>query len=287
MSHCKTEVQQGRIAHALIGVWALQSYSDLIEGLPPHYPFGNNPDGLLIYTSDGFVSAVLMARDRPNLGGNGFTDGTADQYASAGKGFIGYTGKYEMDEAQSIVTHRPLAAFAPNMVGSMQQRRVELEGDVLVLIAEHAHSTDLPATKSRLEWARVSGRPDREGPMTEAEVLKVHTICFYEALKSQDFEALEGLYSDRYLLVRPDGSILNKQQVLEDLRVQGLTFQSIDLEKEQVRLFGSVAILTGESRTVSTRGSISSHAHFRFAAVYSQDDAGIRLVHFQSTGLPD
>jgi hypothetical protein len=123
--------------------------------------------------------------------------------------------------------------------------------------------------------------------MTEAEVLRIHTVCFYGALKSQDFEALEGLYSDRYMLVRPDGSILNKQQVLKDLREQGLTFQSIDLEREQVRLFGSVAILTGESRTTSARGDITSHAHFRFAAVYSQEDAGIRLVHFQSTGLPD
>jgi hypothetical protein len=155
MSHCKSEAQRGQIAEALIGVWTLQNYSDVAEGLPPRYPLGSRPEGLLIYTPDGFVSAVLMAPHRPNLGGNGFTDGTADQYAPAGKGFIGYTGRYEMDEAQSIVTHRPLVAFAPNMVGSIQQRRVELEGDVLVLIAEHAPSTDLPAIKSRLEWARV------------------------------------------------------------------------------------------------------------------------------------
>jgi hypothetical protein len=123
--------------------------------------------------------------------------------------------------------------------------------------------------------------------MTEAEVLRIHTNCFYGALTSQDFAALERLYSDRYMLVRPDGSILNKQQVLKDLREEGLAFESIDLEREQVRLFGSVAILTGDSRTVSVRRGITSRAHFRLAAVYSQEDAGIQLVHFQSTGLPD
>jgi ketosteroid isomerase-like protein len=124
--------------------------------------------------------------------------------------------------------------------------------------------------------------------MTEAEVLRIHTNGFYGALKSQDFAALEELYSDRYMLVRPDGSSLNKQQVLKDLREQGLVFESIGLEQEQVRLFGSVAILTGESRTVSSRGGTTSRAHFRLAAVYSQEDGGmIRLVHFQSTGLPD
>jgi hypothetical protein len=32
------------------------------------------------------------------------------------------------------------------------------------------------------------------------------------------------------MLVRPDGSVLNKGQVLKDLREQGLTFRSIDLK---------------------------------------------------------
>jgi ketosteroid isomerase-like protein len=123
--------------------------------------------------------------------------------------------------------------------------------------------------------------------MTAAEVLRVHTGSFYGALKSQDFAMLEKLYSERYMLIRPDGSVLNKQQVLRDLRERGLTFPSIELEREQVRLFGSVAILTGESRTVSCRGDNTTRAHFRLVAVYSQEDTGIQLVHFQSTNLPE
>jgi Lipocalin-like domain len=161
MPHCKTDTHRALSADALIGVWALRRYSDVTEGLPPQYPFGDDPEGLLIYTPDGFVSAVLMARNRPNLSGNGFTDGTPDQYTSAGKGFIGYTGRYEMDEVRSLVIHHPLVAFAPNMVGSIQQRLVELEGDVLVLTAEHAQPAGLPVIRSRLEWARV--RPVQTG----------------------------------------------------------------------------------------------------------------------------
>jgi ketosteroid isomerase-like protein len=122
--------------------------------------------------------------------------------------------------------------------------------------------------------------------MTEAEVLRIHQDSFYAALKDQDFATLEKLYSDRYMLIRPDGSVLNKQQVLQDLREGGLTFQSIGLEREQVGLFGSVAILTGESRTVSLRNGNETRAHFRLVAVYAQEDTAIRLVHFQSTGLP-
>jgi hypothetical protein len=156
MSHSETDTRKGMIADALIGVWTLRKYSEVTEGLPPHDPFGSDPEGLLIYTPDGFVSALLMARGRPNLSGSGFTDGTPDEYTSAGKSFLGYSGKYEVDEAGSVVTHYPVVAFAPNMVGNPQQRLVELEGDVLVLTAEHAQSADLPAIKSRLEWARMT-----------------------------------------------------------------------------------------------------------------------------------
>ena len=121
--------------------------------------------------------------------------------------------------------------------------------------------------------------------MTKEEVLKIHTDVFYGSLKSQNYAALEELYSDDYMLVRPDGSVLNKQEVLQDLRNNGLTFHSIDLLQSLVRIYGSTALVTGESRTVTSRNRMESHAHFRFIAVYSRVGDSIRLVHFQSTTL--
>jgi hypothetical protein len=164
MSHSRTHTiaQKGPIAAALIGVWTLRKYSDIMEGLPAQHPFGLNPEGLLIYTPDGFVSALLMAPGRPNLSGNGLTDGTPDQYTAAGRSFIGYSGVYEVDEALSVVTHHPLVAFAPNMIGSGQKRLVELNGDVLALTAEHVQPDSVAATKSRLEWVRVKGGQPEE-----------------------------------------------------------------------------------------------------------------------------
>jgi ketosteroid isomerase-like protein len=121
--------------------------------------------------------------------------------------------------------------------------------------------------------------------MTEDEVLRIHTNVFYGSLKSQDHAALEELYSDDYMLVRPDGAVLNKHEVLLDLRVNGLTFHSIDAREITVRIYGSTAVVTGESKTVTSRKGIEGHAHFRFVAVYSRVGNSIRLVHFQSTAL--
>jgi lipocalin-like protein len=161
MLNDQTLTRRSPIAEALIGVWRLREFSDVTEGTAATYPFGRDPEGLLVYTPDGFVSALLMARGRPNLSGNGFTEGTPDQYTSAGKSFIGYTGRYDVDEARLVVTHRPTVAFAPNMIGSIQQRFVDLRGDVLVLTAEHVQAAGVPATKSRLEWVRVKAASDR------------------------------------------------------------------------------------------------------------------------------
>ena len=121
--------------------------------------------------------------------------------------------------------------------------------------------------------------------MTKDEILKIHTDRFLSALTAQNYTALEALYSDDYMLVRPDGSVLNKQEVLQDLRTNGLKFHSIDLLQSLVRIYGSTAVVTGESRTVTSRHGAENRAHFRFIAVYARDGESIRLVHFQSTTL--
>jgi hypothetical protein len=119
--------------------------------------------------------------------------------------------------------------------------------------------------------------------MTTEQVLRLHSEGFNRALTQQDYDALEGIYSEMYMLVRPDGSVLNKQQVLKDLREQGLRIHSIELEDAVVRIVGSVAILTAASKTVSSRNGKESQAHVRLVAVYGQEGSAIRLVHFQST----
>jgi ketosteroid isomerase-like protein len=118
--------------------------------------------------------------------------------------------------------------------------------------------------------------------MTAEQVLQLHSEGFNRALTQQDYHALDGIHSEMYMLVRPDGTVLNKQEVLKDLREQ-LRIRSIELEEAIVRVVGSVAILTAASKTVSSRNGRQSQAYFRLVAVYGQEGGTIRLVHFQST----
>ena len=123
--------------------------------------------------------------------------------------------------------------------------------------------------------------------MTEAEVLRTHVDLFNGALKSRDWDELAAIYSDDYMLVRPDGSVLSREAVLKDLRVGGLEFKEIEIADVKVRIHGDTAILTAASRTVTSRQGKEAKSHIRLVAVYVADQSRPRLVHFQSVSLAD
>jgi ketosteroid isomerase-like protein len=123
--------------------------------------------------------------------------------------------------------------------------------------------------------------------MTEAEVTSTHVDVFNRALESRDLDALAAIYSDDYMLVRPDGSVLSKEDVLTDLRIGGLAFKAIEIADVKVRIHGDTAILTAASRTVASRHGKEASSHIRLVAIYVTDRGSPRLAHFQSVLLPD
>ncbi len=121
--------------------------------------------------------------------------------------------------------------------------------------------------------------------MTPTSVLRTHQEVFYRALLHQDWSTLTALYADDYNMVRSDGTSLSKQEVLNDLQVGGLVFRSIKLMDTRVRLVGSMAVLTGESRTTAERQGVVSESHFRLVAIYVEAEGTVHLLHFQSTDI--
>ena len=89
--------------------------------------------------------------------------------------------------------------------------------------------------------------------MTAEDVIRTHTEGFNRALTTHDLDALSAIYADDYMLVRADGSVLGKEDVLRDLGPGGLRFTSIELANVSVRIYDQTALLTGDSRTVRAR----------------------------------
>jgi ketosteroid isomerase-like protein len=122
--------------------------------------------------------------------------------------------------------------------------------------------------------------------MTPEEVSRTHREDFYGALRKNDFEKLSQIYSDDYMLVRPDGSAFSKAQILDDLKTHAMSFNSIELMNEKIRIYGPVGVLTGDSTITAVRDGRVSRTAFRLVAVYCEQNDRIELVHFQSSPLP-
>ena len=122
--------------------------------------------------------------------------------------------------------------------------------------------------------------------MTVEDVVRTHTEGFNRALTTRDLDALSAIYADDYMLVRPDGSLLGKDDVLRDLRAGGLRFTSIEIANVRVRIYDQTALLTGDGRTVASRNGAEVSGRIRLLAVYVHDRSRLRLAHFQSASLP-
>lgn len=119
--------------------------------------------------------------------------------------------------------------------------------------------------------------------MTQDDVIRAHHEGFYAALLRNDLQKLSDVYADDYVLVRTDGSVLSKAQILEDLTIHPISFKKLELSNAQVRIHGSVGILTGVSRTVAVRDGIESNVRSQMIAVYAEENKKLVLVHFQTT----
>jgi hypothetical protein len=137
--------------HSLVGTWRLVDWTASV-GTAVTRPFGGEAEGLLTYTADGRMWAILQRRDRPTLGTGTLAAATAEQRAAAAAGFLSYAGSYTLD-GDRVIHHVEMSLF-PDWVGEDQVRLVEwVEGD-LVLATPPSTTTAGRVVVNRLRWRR-------------------------------------------------------------------------------------------------------------------------------------
>ena len=164
-----TGLAASSFASRLVGVWTLVAYTDEQPGREDIHPFGPQPQGFLIYTADGFVSAQLMKPGRSAFQSSDWHHGTPEEYQESGSGYIAYCGRYEVDEEKATVTHIPSVALLPNLIHGRQVRSIDLHGDRLTLRAAGAPIINGIPITSRLEWKRVIPTPGVSLPCHDAK----------------------------------------------------------------------------------------------------------------------
>ena len=115
------------------GTWRLlECYGKWTDGRIS-YPYGEKPEGQLIYDGHGSFSGQIVGSDRPSFQSGNLLKGTPEEIKTAFEGYIAYYGAYEVDDYKGQVTHRVAGALFPNWIGDTQTRNFEFEGERLRL----------------------------------------------------------------------------------------------------------------------------------------------------------
>jgi hypothetical protein len=76
----------------LIGAWTLERYTvQDVESGEVSYPMGQNPEGPILYTADGYMSAQLSSGERNLFESGDIFGGSANEYVKAGRSYIAYS----------------------------------------------------------------------------------------------------------------------------------------------------------------------------------------------------
>jgi hypothetical protein len=143
----------------VLGTWELVSYTaEESDGGPVTYPLGPDALGLIMYTSDGYMSAQIMRPDRPAFDRPETGGGTPQQAAAAAAGYLAYSGPFTVDENTGVLHHQPRVSLLPNWLNLTQLRHSTLDGDHLTLSAVTT-APDGVDTISTLVWKRAPKHP--------------------------------------------------------------------------------------------------------------------------------
>jgi hypothetical protein len=141
----------------LIGAWKLVSYVEKpVDGSLPTYPFGEDAQGIIMYTHDGFMSAQLSARERTPFASDDWYKGKPEEFGDAASSYFAYTGPFQVDEEKQTLTHSMFISLFPNWIGQTQPRVVHVDRDFLTVTTEKAVESQGKMVKPELRWKRAT-----------------------------------------------------------------------------------------------------------------------------------
>lgn len=146
----------------LIGAWHLVRYVERpVDGSPAREPMTQNPQGLILYTSDGYMSAQLCTPGRRHFASNDWFVGSAEDFRAEATSYIAYSGPWEIGPEPDTLIHGMDVSLFPNWSDQRQIRKVQLDGDRLVLRSQAPVRSGGTLVDAELEWRRASPWPAR------------------------------------------------------------------------------------------------------------------------------
>jgi hypothetical protein len=144
---CLVQPASAQDASKLAGVWKLASWQVQYVGENPKEPFGSNPKGRLIVTTDGYWTVLITKAGREPAANN------ADR-AKLLRTMVGYSGQFKLEGDK--ITSSPDITWNEVGTGKNQVRYVKMDGEKLVISSPEQASVLEPGKRvtTTLTWER-------------------------------------------------------------------------------------------------------------------------------------
>ena len=122
--------------------------------------------------------------------------------------------------------------------------------------------------------------------MTAQKEVSAAENRFFAALLEADGGALDALLTPDFVLIDVlTGSEIPGPALREVVAGRQLVFESVERVDSRVRVYGSAAVVTGQTRMGGRYQQQSWSAHSRYTHVYVRGDDGWRLASAQGTPI--
>ena len=87
----------------IVGTWKLVSWEQTLQDGAKNNRFGNNANGINVFTPDGHFTLIMMRSDLPKVSSGNPEKLTGEKAQTLARGSIAYFGTYTVDETSSTV----------------------------------------------------------------------------------------------------------------------------------------------------------------------------------------
>src|SRR5262249_24653328 len=120
----------------------------------------------------------------------------------------------------------------------------------------------------------------------EEELLTLENY-FAEAIVKNDPEAIGQFVSDDWIIIDPDGGIVDRARFFELIKSGALTHEMMESEDFRVRVYGDSAVVTGITRTEGKFMGQGFSTQERATDVFMKRDGRWQCVLTHLTRLPN
>ena len=117
-----------------IGSWSLVSINNIYQDGSRIAPYGEKPQGVLIFDAKGNYAIQIMKANRPLIVSGNKNTSTPEENAALIKGFNAHFGTYEVDDKYKTITFNIMHASFPNWENKTQKRNYTYSNNELKYI---------------------------------------------------------------------------------------------------------------------------------------------------------